>query len=85
MVHIYNGVLVTEKNETMPFAATWIDLEISIPCEVSHRHVSNLWLPKEKGGEERNKEGGINIYTLLCIKQITNKDLLFSTGNYTIL
>ena len=34
---------------------------------------------------ERNKEGGINIYTLLCIKQITNKDLLFSTGNYTIL
>ena len=26
---------------------------------------------------------GINIYTLLYIKQITYKDLLYSTGNYT--
>ena len=35
-------------------------------------------------------EGGMNweigivyIYTLLCIKQITNENLLYSTGNYT--
>ena len=28
-------------------------------------------------------EIGIDIYTLLCIKQITNKDLLYSTGNST--
>ena len=28
-------------------------------------------------------EFGINIYTLLYIKQITNKDLLYSTGNYS--
>ena len=28
-----------------------------------------------------NKEFGINIYTLLYIKQIINKDLLYSTGN----
>ena len=27
--------------------------------------------------------GGIDIYTLLYIKWITNKDLLYSTGNYT--
>ena len=26
---------------------------------------------------------GIDIYTLLYIKQITNKDLLYSTGNST--
>ena len=26
---------------------------------------------------------GINIYTVLCIKQIINKDLLYSTGNST--
>ena len=31
---------------------------------------------------ERNQEFGMNIYTLLYIKQI-NKDLLYSTGNYT--
>ena len=30
-----------------------------------------------------NWEIGIDIYTPLCIKQITNKDLLYSTGNYT--
>ena len=28
-----------------------------------------------------NKAFGINIYTLLYIKQIINKDLLYSTGN----
>ena len=30
-----------------------------------------------------NEEFGIKIYTLLYIKQITNKDLLYSTGNNT--
>ena len=30
-----------------------------------------------------NWEIGIDIYTLLCIKQITNENLLYSTGNYT--
>ena len=30
-----------------------------------------------------NYEFGINIYTLLYIKQVTNKDLLYSTGNST--
>ena len=29
-----------------------------------------------------NQEFEIKIYTLLYIKQITNKDLLYSTGNY---
>ena len=30
-----------------------------------------------------NWEIGIDIHTLLCIKQITNKDLLYSTENST--
>ena len=30
-----------------------------------------------------NWETGIDIYILLCIKQITDKDLLYSTGNST--
>ena len=30
-----------------------------------------------------NEEAVIKIYTLLCINQITNKYLLYSTGNYT--
>ena len=41
----------------------------------SQKQKTNLWLPKEKGGGGGiNQEFGINIYTLLYIKQITNKD-----------
>ena len=34
-VHIYNGILPIKKNEIMPFAATWMDLEIIILSEIS--------------------------------------------------
>ena len=48
---------------------------------------NKLWLPKGiagcgAGGWWIDQQFGINIYTLLYIKQITNKDLLYSTGNY---
>ena len=43
---------------------------------------TNLRLPKGKGmGGGVNQEYGIDIYTLLDIKQITNKDILYSTRN----
>ena len=40
---------------------------------------TRLWSPGGKG--EINWETGIDIYTPLYIKQITNKDLLYGTGN----
>ena len=37
VVHIYNGILLIEKNEIMPFASTWMDLETVIESEVSQK------------------------------------------------
>ena len=36
-IYIFNGILVIKKNEIMPFAGTWMDLEMIILSEVSQR------------------------------------------------
>ena len=40
---------------------------------------TNVWTPRREGGggDGMNWEIGIDIYTLICIKQITNKNLLY--------
>ena len=37
--HIHNGLLLSQKkkNEMMPFAVTWVGLEIITPSEVSQK------------------------------------------------
>ena len=38
VVHIYSGILLThKKDEIMQFAATWIDLEITILSEINQK------------------------------------------------
>ena len=37
-VHMFNGILLSHKrNKIMPFAVTWMDLEIVILNEISHK------------------------------------------------
>ena len=37
VVYLCNGILLSHKNNIiLSFAATWMDLEITILCEVSH-------------------------------------------------
>ena len=50
VVRIYNGILLShKKNEIIPFAATWMDLEIIILSEVSqtekdkYHMISYMW------------------------------------------
>ena len=38
---VYGGILLSHKNEMMPFAATYMDLEIMIPSEVNQRKTNN--------------------------------------------
>ena len=47
----------------------------------SQTQKTNLWLPKGKEKGRISQDYGINRYTLLHIKQISNKDLLYNTGN----
>lgn len=40
---IYNGILLGyKKNETVPFAVTWIDLEMTILNEVNQQRMTNI-------------------------------------------
>ena len=44
-IHTYNGLLLShKKNEILPFATTWMDLDIIILSEVSQRKANTISL-----------------------------------------
>ena len=61
----------------------WLTINLFAKQKQTHRHRKQTGLLKGKGKERINQELKINVKTLPYIKQITNKDLLYSTGNYT--
>ena len=44
VVHIYNSYSAIKKNETMSFAATWMDLEIVILNEISQTEKDKYYM-----------------------------------------
>ena len=44
---------------------------------------TNIWTARRERRGGMNWEIGIDVYTLLCVKQMTTETLLYSTGNST--
>jgi len=42
MIQIYNGILLSHKKKNIPFAATWMHLEIIILSDVSQRKTNTI-------------------------------------------
>ena len=60
-----------------------IQMNLYTKQKQTHRYRKQTYGYQRGKWEGINEEVGINTYTLLYIKQIPNKDLLYSTGNYT--
>ena len=61
-------------------------LQMNLFAKWKYRHRHREQTYGHQGGKVRggmNWETGIDIYKLLCIKEITNENLLYSTGNST--
>ena len=62
VVYLYNGYYsAIKKNEIMPFAATWMDLEIITLSEVSQTETNIIWYRLYV--ESKKKKIQMNLYT----------------------
>ena len=77
VVHTCNGILLSLANEIMPFSATWMDLEMTIPSEVREReisyHITDMYNVK------RNDQNEL-ICTTIMESQTVKMDLWLAKG-----
>ena len=63
-IHTHYGILLShETNERMPFAATWMDLEIIILCEVSQTEKDKYHMISLICGIVKKKMIQLNLFT----------------------
>ena len=57
VVHIQNGLLLLshEKNEILPFPATWMDLESIVLSEISQRKANTTWFHLHVESKQQSK------------------------------
>ena len=70
VVDIYNGILLSHK--TMPFAATWIYLEIVILSEVRQRKI-NTWYCLYVESKKKKWYKGTCLWNRNRVKEVENK------------
>ena len=76
VVHIHNGILLShKKSEIMPFAATWMQLEIIILSEVSQRKHGIIYMWNLKYGTNEP------VYKTEIDSQTRRIDLLLPKGS----
>ena len=86
---ILSEVSQTEKNKSYDITYMWnlkkmIQMNLFTKQKQNHRCRKQTYSYQGvRGGARINWEIGTDIYTLLYIKQITNKDLVYSTGKST--
>ena len=56
VVHTYNGISAIKKNEILPFATTWVDLEDLTLSEVSQKKINTISLICEILKTKQNKK-----------------------------
>ena len=77
VVHIYSGILLShKKSEIMPFAATWMQLEIIILSEVSQRKHGIIYMWNLKYGTNEL------IYKAGADSQTPRSDLWFPRSRF---
>ena len=87
MVHIYNGILLSHKNEQnfVPFAETWIYLETVIQSEVSQKE-KNVQAGFRKGRGTRDqmaRDQMANIHWIIQKAREFQKNIYFCFIDYT--